>query len=245
MSSEKDSYDKPSRKVTRILGQTDPGRRNNETSIRLDQPGSPSKLGARPTRPSGELDRTSSPTGPLGKLDRTNIPTRRTGELDRTSSPTLRTDELDRTSSPTRRTGELDRASSPNRPLGELDQLTYLCLVLVAPFFEIGSNLLLFHLDRSPQKLVISYEIRIDRIKGQRLTKHLELPPLYEKFKLSLESTSFRKRSFDKSLKRLSQKTVRKSAAKSPLTILYEIEPNRYDSLSFILQEKINVKFGG
>ena len=34
-------------------------------------------------------------------------------------------------------------------------------------------------------------------------------------------------------------------AAKSPLTILYQIKPNRYDVLSFVMQEKINVKFGG
>ena len=84
----------PQRKVTRILGQTDPERRNNETTIRLDH-------------------------------------------------PTIR---LDR---PTRRTGELDRTSSLKRPFGELDQLIYLHPVLVAPSFEIGSNLLLFHLDRS------------------------------------------------------------------------------------------------
>ena len=42
MNSEKDSYYKSSIKLTRILGQTDPERQNNETSIRLDQPGSPS-----------------------------------------------------------------------------------------------------------------------------------------------------------------------------------------------------------
>ena len=120
---------------------------------------------------------------------------------------------------PTRRTGELDRMCSPTHPYGELDQLACLRPVLVAPSFGIGLNLLLFHLDRSrrwdfmiykPQELVISYEVRIDRMKRQRLTKHFELPPLYEKFKPFLESTLFRKRSFDKSLKRPSHKTARK-----------------------------------
>ncbi|WZY98908.1 hypothetical protein YC2023_071237 [Brassica napus] len=36
----------------------------------------------------------------------------------------------------------LDRTSSPTRPFGELDQLIYLRPILIAPSFEIGSNLL-------------------------------------------------------------------------------------------------------
>ena len=72
MNSEKDSYDKPSRKVTRILGQMDPERRNNETTIRL----------YLPTRPFGELDRTHRPTRRTGELDRANRPTRPFGEFD-------------------------------------------------------------------------------------------------------------------------------------------------------------------
>ena len=45
----------------------------------------------------------------------------------------------------------------------------------------------------------LCYEVRIDCIKWQRFTKHLELPPLYQKFEPRSESTSFRKHSFDKS----------------------------------------------
>ncbi|KAF2586099.1 hypothetical protein F2Q70_00035319 [Brassica cretica] len=63
----------PTRKVTRILRQTDPGRRNHETSIRLDQPGCTSnspqwRVRVGPNEQSNsplcELDRTSSPTRP-------------------------------------------------------------------------------------------------------------------------------------------------------------------------------------
>ena len=54
MNSEKDSYDKPSRKVTQILGQTDPEHRNNEITIRL----------YHTTHRTGELDRTHHPTRP-------------------------------------------------------------------------------------------------------------------------------------------------------------------------------------
>ncbi|KAF2570214.1 hypothetical protein F2Q70_00003290 [Brassica cretica] len=104
MNSERDSYDEPSRKVTRILEQTDPEQQNNH----------------HPTRRRGELDGL----------------TRQRGELDRASRPT-------------RLFGELDRASRPTRQFGKSDQLAYLCSVLVAPSFEIGSNLLLFRLDRS------------------------------------------------------------------------------------------------
>ncbi|KAF3557222.1 hypothetical protein F2Q69_00013655 [Brassica cretica] len=114
MNSEKDSYDKPSRMVTRILEQIDHEHRNNETSIRLDQPGSP-RWRVRPNKQS-------------------NLPTRRVGlqlakldELDRTRSPNRPLDELasDRTSSPTRQAVELDRTSSPTRPLVELDRTSW------------------------------------------------------------------------------------------------------------------------
>ena len=63
--------------------------------------------------------------------------------------PTHRRGKLDRTHLPTRQTGELDRASRPTRPFGDLDQLACLRPLLVAPSFGIGSNLFLFHLDRS------------------------------------------------------------------------------------------------
>ncbi|KAG5377693.1 hypothetical protein IGI04_025535 [Brassica rapa subsp. trilocularis] len=82
-------------------------------------------------------------------MDRTHRPTRRKGELDRTGRPTSQFGQLDREGHPTRPFGELDRASRQNCPFGELDQLACLHPVLVAPYFEIGSNLLLFHLDRS------------------------------------------------------------------------------------------------
>ena len=72
MNSEKDSYDKPSRKVTRILGQMDHARQNYETSIRLDQPGSPSGRAGRTTkstRGTNELDQSNSPSGRVGSTD--------------------------------------------------------------------------------------------------------------------------------------------------------------------------------
>ncbi|KAF2554225.1 hypothetical protein F2Q68_00033850 [Brassica cretica] len=158
----------------------------------------------RPTCQTGELDRTRRPTRPFGELDGASRPTRPFGELDRTRRPTRPFGVVDRASRPTRPFHELDRTSRPTRPFGELDKLACLHLILVAPSFKIGPNLLLFHLDRShhsnftiykPQELVFSYEVRIDRIKWQRLTKHRELSPLYEKFELSSESTSFRKHS--------------------------------------------------
>ncbi|WZZ60690.1 hypothetical protein YC2023_060797 [Brassica napus] len=164
MSSEKDSYDKPSRKVTRILEQMDHGRRNNETSIRLDHPGSPS----------GQAGCTSN--------SHSNSPNGRVGPNEQSNS----LGELDRMSSQTRRTGELDRTSSPTRPLGELDQLSYLCPVLVSPSFEIGSNLLLFHLDRSPQELVISskengiFPRAINSTKGRKGKSKLPLGGVYK-----------------------------------------------------------------
>ena len=46
-----------------------------------------------------------------------------------------------------------------------------------------------------------SKDIRIDRVKRQRLTKHLGLPTLYDELECSLDSTSFRKRSLYKTVK--------------------------------------------
>ncbi|KAF3573394.1 hypothetical protein F2Q69_00061376 [Brassica cretica] len=63
--------------------------------------------------------------------------------------PTRRRGKLDQMHRPTRRTGELDRESHPTHPFGESDQLACLRPVLVAPSFGIGSNMLLFRLDRS------------------------------------------------------------------------------------------------
>ncbi|KAF3597496.1 hypothetical protein DY000_02021144 [Brassica cretica] len=177
MSSEKDSYDKPSRKQA--------GCTSNSPQWRIR----PNKQSNWPARQVGPNEHSNSQNGRVGPNEHYNSPNGRVGPNEQSNSPNGRV--------------------GPNEQSN--DQLTYLRLVLVAPSFKIGSNLLLFHLDRSPEELVISYEIQIDRIKRQRLTKHVELPPLYEKFKLSLESTSFRKRSFDKSLKRLSQKMARKS----------------------------------
>ena len=84
-------------------------------------------------------------------------------------------------------------------------------------------------------------------MKRQRLTKHLELPKLYEESRLSSESTSFESTlSINCKNAYVGKWPERvKNVAKSPLTILYEIRPNHYDDLSFILQEVINVKFGG
>ena len=82
-------------------------------------------------------------------------------------------------------------------------------------------------------------------MKRQRLPKHLELPPLYEKFEPSQNRRRFVSAH---SINRKNAQVVKQpervhNAARSPLTILYEIEPNRYDGLSFTSQEKINVKF--
>ena len=138
--------------------------------------------------------------------------------------------ELDRTrdqlghppiwTSQVRRMAELDRTrdqlghppswTSQVRRMAELERSCCLRSVLTALPFGIRTNLLLFHLDRShhwnftiqkPQELVLSTNIRIDRIKRQRLAEHLELPKLYEEFECSSESTSFRKRSFYKIVK--------------------------------------------
>ncbi|KAF2560791.1 hypothetical protein F2Q70_00017382 [Brassica cretica] len=78
MSSENDSYDKPLRKVTPGLGQTDPEQQNN----------------ARPTRRRGELDRMHRPTNRTGELDQASRSTRPFGKLDQMSSPTRPFGEL-------------------------------------------------------------------------------------------------------------------------------------------------------
>ena len=149
----------------------------------------------------------------------------------------------------------MDQTCSPTRPFDELDRLTCLRPILVASLFGIRLNLLLFHLDRSHrwnftilkrQELVLSNNIQIDLIKRQRLAEHLGLPTLYEEFECSSESTSFRKCSFYKIVKTPIGKRPERAqnAAKSPLAILYEIKPNRYDGLSLVTQKNINVKFG-
>ena len=61
-----------------------------------------------------------------------------------------------------------------------------------------------------PQELVFSYEVRIYRMKRQRLTKHLELLKSYEKSGLSSESTSFQELSSMSHEKCLSRETARK-----------------------------------
>ncbi|WZZ28008.1 hypothetical protein YC2023_011409 [Brassica napus] len=90
MSSKKDSYDKPSRKVTRVLGQTDHGHRNNETSIRLDQPGPPSgQIGCTSNSPQWRVrpkKQSNSPNGQVGSNEQSNSPARRVGPNEQSNS---------------------------------------------------------------------------------------------------------------------------------------------------------------
>ena len=94
MSSKKDSYDKPSRKVTRVLGQTDHGHRNNETSIRLDQPGPPSgQIGCTSNSPQWRVrpkKQSNSPNGQVGSNEQSNSPARRVGPNEQSNSPIRR-----------------------------------------------------------------------------------------------------------------------------------------------------------
>ena len=76
-------------------------------------------------------------------------PTNQTKGLDRASLPTRRTGKLDQASRPTRQMGELDRTSRPTRLFAELDRTRRLHPILIAPSSVIGSNRLLFRLDRS------------------------------------------------------------------------------------------------
>ena len=164
MSSENDSYNKPSRKVTRVLGQTDPWCRNNGNE---HQPGSPSgQAGCTSNSPQWRVrpnKQSNSPARRVGLNEQSNSPAQRVGPNEQSNSPNGRVGYIEQAVQLAN--GRVGRTSSQTPPHGELDQLTYLCPVLVVSFFEIGSNLLLFHLDCSAQELVISYEIRIDRIK--------------------------------------------------------------------------------
>ncbi|KAF2576234.1 hypothetical protein F2Q70_00003798 [Brassica cretica] len=85
MNSEKDSYDKPLRKVTRILRQMNPRRRNNETRIRLDQPGSPSGgAGCTSNSPQWRVRRNKQSNSPNEK---SNWPARRVNPNEQSNSP--------------------------------------------------------------------------------------------------------------------------------------------------------------
>ena len=123
----------------------------------------------------------------------------------------------------TRPSAEMDQSSSADGRAGTI----VLSSSRPKRFFpEIRSNLLLSHLDwglrwnfttLKPQELVFSYQVRMYRMKQQRLTKHLELPKPYEKSRLSSESTSFRERSSISLEKRLSQET----AIKGPIDMMF------------------------
>ncbi|KAF3541485.1 hypothetical protein F2Q69_00022644 [Brassica cretica] len=121
---------------------------------------------------------------------------------------------------PARPSAKLDQSSSadglarsntrPAQPSAELERSCYSRPVRKAPlpilyqtrscFVSIGGTVGTLRF-KKPQELFFSNNIRIDRIKRQRLAEHLELPMPYEEFECSSESTSFRKFSFYKIVK--------------------------------------------
>ncbi|WZZ45382.1 hypothetical protein YC2023_041641 [Brassica napus] len=78
MNSKEDSYDEPSRKVFRVLGRMDPGHRNNEASIRLDQPGSPSwQAGCTSNSPNGRVRPNNQSNSPVRRVGSSSLPSSR------------------------------------------------------------------------------------------------------------------------------------------------------------------------
>ena len=164
-----------------------------------------SKSPNSPVQRVGPNKTSNSPNGRVGSSKSSRSPVQQVGPNKTSNSPIRRVGTSKSSNSPVRRLGPNKQSNSPIQRVGSTSLPSFrprssLFRDQIEPdLVSSRSELSLELYDLKTARLVFSYEIRIGHIKWQQLAKHLKLPPLYENFKFSSESMSFRKRSFDKS----------------------------------------------